>query len=710
MKNIEAFFSPESVAVVGVSEDPSKLGSVVFNNMIEAGYNGKLYPINPKHDSIFGFKAYPSIFSVPGEVDLVCIVVPSQYVIDVMKDCASKKVNAAIIITAGFKESGEAGQALEDEVVSIAREAGISIIGPNCLGVIVPEKGMNASFAASTPRHGNIALLSQSGAFGTAMLDMAIPSNMGFSHFVSFGNKADVDEIDLINTWLEDDDVKVIGAYLEEIKYGHQLLMDITGSKHKKPIVLLKPGQSNEAKRAIASHTGALAGSVETFKTAVAQNGIFEAKTIRQQFNMLLGFSSSHLPKGNRVAIVTNAGGPGIIATDSLVQHGFKMAEISHVSEEKMRKVLPPTASLHNPVDVIGDALADRYNVAVHALAEDQNVDAILVLLTPQLVTQIEDTVKVLINATKVYAKPIIPVFLGQKYTAPALARFFDNKQAAYSDIDDAVEVLSALYQFSMMLESDLEAVGNEKKNVLQLAGKGLYHNDLSTAKADGLTALSDDLIKKLMEEVGIELPMQKVCSSISQAKEFARSIYPVVIKAPNSAIAHKTDFKALYLNIKNEHELELNYAELEATIRSHAGISNPEILVQEMIKFEEQMFVGSNRDGEKNVYEKHKPGFGHLIAFGQGGIYTEIYKDISYALVPALKSEIEKALAKTKISKILDGARGKEPLAKSKVIEVIDAIQKLVLLYPEIISIDINPLVVTHDRVVAVDVKVFLG
>jgi acetyltransferase len=701
MNELDNFFAPKSVAVVGVSEDPGKLGSIIFNNLLDAGFKGELYPINPKYQELFWHKSYANISDIEGDVDLAVIVVPSKFVAAVMEDAGRKGVKSAIIITAGFKEIGAEGKKLEDEMLEIAKKYGIRIIGPNCLGIIAPEKGVNASFAASTPKPGNIAFLSQSGAYCTAILDMAIPTNLGFSHFVSFGNKSDIDEIDMLKMLSEDKDVKVIGAYLEEVKFGQEFIQTIHNAKVRKPTIILKAGQTEEAKKAIVSHTGAIAGSIQTFKTAMKQSGIIEANSLRDLFNLMMAFSWSKLPKGDRVAVVTNAGGPGIVATDLIIGSGMKMAEVSPESLEKLAKALPPTANLHNPVDVIGDALADRYQAAVQTMAEDDNVDAIVIIITPQLITQIEETAKIIINAIKVYNKPIIPILLGDKYMGPALSRFYDNKFAAYRDIKDGIDVLRELVNFHNYKATFDTAV-------LKETHKGKHHAEVAKF-IDSANALPDEVVKKLADEVGLVLPQQKLCASLEEAVDFCKEIYPVVIKASNAAIAHKTDFKALYLNLENESDLRAAYTVLEQTIKDKTGLTKIEILVQEQIKYEEQMFIGANRDGGEDVYDGQKPGFGHLIVFGQGGIYTEIYKDMGYALLPTAREYIAEELETTRVVKVLNGARGKDKLAKEKYIDAVMAVQRLVALYPEIKSLDINPLLITKDRVISVDIKIFV-
>lgn len=708
MSNLNSLFKPKSIAIVGVSQDPQKLGTILFSNLIDAKYPGKIFPVNPKHKEIHGYKSYSKISSIKEDVDMVCIAIPAPFVKDVIKDAGKKGVKTAVIITAGFKEVGGEGEKLEQDILKEANKFGIRILGPNCLGLITPSERINASFAASNPQEGEIAFLSQSGAFCTAILDLSKLKNVGFSHFVSMGNKADIKENEIFEYWMKDEEVKVIGAYLEEITNGRELIDMYEKQKEPKPLIILKPGRTQQAKKAISSHTGSLAGSIETFRTAINQAGIIEANETNHMFNLMMGFAWSKIPQGSRVAVITNAGGPGIVATDTLIEYGFQMAEISEKSKKEIKKHLPPTASLNNPIDVIGDALAERYKAPIEVLDKDDNVDAILVVLTPQLVTQIEDTAKLIINSTKLSKKPIFAVFLGGKYVADGLQRLWDNKVPGFRYIKNAVEVMSAMYKYGQKMKERKE--GCNKRNVLKYLNKGQYFKEMSKHLSDEPIALPDDLAAKMAEEAGIDIPRQILATSFNKAVEFASDKYPVVIKATTDVIAHKTDDKALYLNIYDEKTLKDNYKTLEKLLVSKFKQKHPQILVQEQIISKEELFIGTNRDGNIDVYNKDSIGFGHLIAFGKGGIYTEIYKDINYALTPACQKTIEQALDKTSVSKIIKGARGNDPLAYDKIIEAIKSVQRMVIMYPEIISLDINPILVTETRAVAVDVKIFVG
>ncbi|MBD3280403.1 hypothetical protein GF389_02675 [Candidatus Dojkabacteria bacterium] len=707
-KSLDKLFNPKSIAVVGVSEDPTKLGSVLYSNIIDSGYKGKVYPVNPKHDELYGVKAYHSVNTIRDKIDLVAIAVPAKFVIDVIKDAGKQGAKAAIVITAGFKEIGK--DELETELVKTASKYGIRLLGPNCLGMINPLADLNASFAASTPEKGDVSFLSQSGAFCTAVLDMAIEKNLGFSHFVSLGNKADIGELDLLDMWYKDDEVKVIGAYLEEISQGKDLLEMVRTHDNKKPLIMFKPGKSRHAQEAISSHTGSMAGSAETFQAAIRQNGIIESNEVNDMFYTMMGFSWAPLPKGPRVAVVTNAGGPGIIATDELVENGLEMAEISEKSKKAMKNFLPPTASVKNPIDVIGDALAQRYQAPIDILAQDENVDAILVILTPQLVTQIEETAKLIINSAKLYNKPIYPVFLGGKYAKMGLQRLYDNKIPAFIYIKDAVSVIRKMYEYSSFCGKQSEAAEKRKKSLVKIQGKGKYTKEMQKLVEKGMINPPEELVEKLAKEVELDLPGQIITSEIKDALHFAEDRYPVVAKATTKSIAHKTDVKALYLNIKTEAELSEKFEKLQSTIAKVSKEKNAEILVQEMIEADELLLIGANRDGSADVYESGSQGFGHLLVVGKGGIYTEVYKDIETTLVPSTREEFEKTLDRTRVSDVLRGARGMDKLAVKEVLDALEAVQKLVLLYPEIESLDINPIMVNKKRAVAVDLKIFLA
>ena len=707
---MEKFFNPSSVAIVGASANSDKLGHVILKNVIRGGFQGKIYPVNPKADEILGLKVYKKVSDIKSKVDIVCIVVPSNQVLDVVKDCTKKKIQGLVIISAGFSEIGPEGKLLEQKVQIIANKHNIRVLGPNCLGFINKHSNLNLSFAADSPVKGNIGFFSQSGAFCTAMLDMSIPKNLGFSHFVSVGNKSDVNELDLVEQFLEDDKVKVISGYLEDIVDGSLLIQKYEQSKNQKPLITLKAGQTEESKSAIESHTGAIAGSIDMFKTGVSQVGIIEAESTRKLFNYMMMFSWSKPMLGQKVAIVTNAGGPGIVATDSVVKRGLQMAKLSKNIQKKIKKFLPLESSSKNPVDIVGDAKADRYQYPIDILAKNDDVDAIMVLLTPQIVTQIEETAKIILNATQMYEKPIVPVFLGKKQTSVGTQIFYDNNIPVFTEIDDAVNSLKVLSDYTVRLENFCKRKVNKKWSKIKTLKRGKYSKELNKYIKKTPRILPDEITEKIANEVGFTLPDQIITKKFNKIKEFAKDKYPVVLKVGNEVIVHKTDLKGIYMDIQNEKDLEKAYRELSRNILKKLKKKTFTMVLQEQLRPKVEFFIGANRDGDSDVYKPDIPGFGHLLVFGKGGIYTEVFEDFSYVLVPASKEHIKKELEKTKVYQIISGARGQKPLNLEKVIEQIYKVQELTLLYPQIISLDLNPLIITEKDTIAVDIKVFIG
>lgn len=708
--DLSRVFNPQSIAIVGVSNDPRKLSSIFFTNLIDDGFKGKIYPVNPKYTELYGYKCYAKVSDIPDAVDQVAVLIPSDFVLDVVKDCAAKRVNNIIIISAGFGETSPEGKQLEKDIVRIANEAGIRVLGPNIIGVVNTHIKMNSSWMQLFPKEGNIAFLSQSGAFCTAILDTSLKRNLGFYNFCSVGNKADIDELDLISHWYKDSEASIIGAYLEEISHGYELMKFLNTSDKIKPVILLKPGKSQEAVKAIASHTGSLAGASETITAAINQCNIISADSSNELIDNLMTFSWSNNVKGNRVAVITNAGGPGIMATDAVIENRLEIAKLTEETIAELKKVLPEASNTHNPIDVLGDASADRYQHAADIVLKDPNVDVVLFILTPQYITEIEDTAKTIIRTKRFSEKPLFAVFLGQKYVDIGIERLCDAHVPAFNSIDSAARSIADLYVYSKFLaEKNLDTNKSLYSEFESNLFKGSFKDELESKLVENeVVRLSDDLTERISKEAGFDLPKQRLCLNIDDAKVFAEGIYPIVIKIPNEYLAHKTEEKAIVVNISTPQELEAAFNELTATLY-RLNLSGKPLLIQEMIRSEQELFIGANRDGSMNVYSSGKTGFGHLLVYGQGGIYTEIYKDLAHTLIPATREQIIKDFNTTKLSKIVSGARGKAPLPIEKIIDSIQATQKLLNLYPQIISLDINPLLITTDRVVAVDIKVYV-
>lgn len=698
---------PKSIAVVGVSKDITKLSSVIYNNILDSGYEGELHAVNPRYDDVFGKKCYKRVSDIEVSVDMAIFVIPAQFIIDELKDAVKNKfIKAAVIISAGFKEAGPEGIEKEKELTEISKKYGVRILGPNCLGYINTKADLNASFATSAPARGDIMFSSQSGAFCTAALDIAQERNLGFSHFVSYGNKSDINEIDLINFGLDDSTVKVLGAYIEEITDGRELYSLIKEGPQK-PVIILNPGKSEKAQKAISSHTGSMIQPTIFRNQALKQSGAMHVDRMDTMFDLLMTFSWSKPLRGKRIAIVTNAGGPGIIAADMLDEVGLEVADLAENTKDAMRKCLPKTACVDNPVDVIGDALAERYAAPLGVLEEDPNVDGILVVLTPQLITQIEETAKLIINHNKVSTKPVFAAFLGGKYVKSGVERLYDHRIPVFHFVENAVEAMKYMYEFysfdetQARLYSSIDAVKLSTKN----------KEEIKAVTKDEEKPLPEGLVEALAKEFSIDFPKQIISNDVAKVTKFAKDKFPVVMKVTTESVIHKTDAKMIYLNLKSEKEVKEAFVNIQAEVKKLTKAkADVDVLVQEMIVGGEECFVGINRDGTKGVYSsKDDTGFGHMIVFGKGGIYTEVYEDIASRLVPLTSAGIKEMVDSTKVSKILKGARTGNKLALKKVHELLANVQKMVVSYPEISSLDINPVIVTEDRAVVVDMKIFV-
>lgn len=701
MPKLQSLFSPKSFAVVGVSSQPNKLGSVVFRNILNAGFSGPVFPVNPKYEKVFGVQCYESVAKIKESIDVVVIAVPAEFVLDVVDDCVKKKVKYMVIISAGFKEIGEKGAVMEAKIRNIAKQAGIGVLGPNCLGYSVSDSYVNATFAALQPKPGSIAFLSQSGAINSALLDLAEERKLGFSHFVSMGNKMDLNEMDFLEEWLQDPKVKVIGMYIEQFIDGKDFV-DLIKRYPSKPIVILHPGETEASQKAMASHTGSLAGSSAIIRAALAQAGVVQVDSFEKLFNAMWLLSSSKMPKSNKVAVVTNAGGPGVMLTDMLVTAGLEVAKLDEATKNSLNEVLPEAASVENPIDLIGDALADRYEAALNILETDPNTDTILVVVTPQLVTQIEETAKFVIDHIKVSNKLILPLFMGGEYMESAIERFDLAEVPAFMYPEQAVNALAAITKY---------AEQSHKQGIkIKRVHTGKYQTEVAAATKQKLTALPQELTYKLAQEVGLDLPKQRIIKSFDEALGFVgESHFPVVLKALSEDIAHKTDLKALYLNIHNVNQLHSAFTKLSADIQAHTGKKSIGLLIQQQISGNEEILIGLNRDGGSDVYEQNGKGFGHLLVFGKGGIYTEVYQDIASGLLPLSRSELLGLVNKTKVAKIIGGFRGKQSLSMDKLLFTLDAVQTLAQKYPQIQSMDINPAMLTEKKCVVVDIKIFL-
>lgn len=694
---LKAFFSPASVAVVGASRNEKGLGHTVLKNMLEMGFPGPIYPVNPKADGLLGLKVYPDLVSIPGPVDLVVVVVPQPLVAAVLRDAVAKGAKGAVIITAGFREVGPEGLAAEKEITRIAREGGMRILGPNILGIIDTKSRLNATFAAAQPEVGDIAFVSQSGALLTAILDWAVSEQVGFSKIVSLGNKADLSEIDMFRAFRQDPDSRVVVAYLEGVTNGSEFRKAATALTKKKPLVIVKSGGTAAGSRAVSSHTGSLAGSEAAYDAAFKQSGILRAATMQDLFDISLAFAYQPLPAGKRLAIVTNAGGPGILATDACERKGLQLASFAPETIARLREHLPRAASVYNPVDVIGDAQADRYQVAIDAALADPNVNSLLVLLTPQAMTEIEKTAEVVVRAGQNGSKPVLASFMGGEAVAPGLQILREGRVPNYTFPERAVEALVAMDRYR---EWQLTP---EEQPVEMKVDREAAAEVIRRAREAGRTALGDLEARGVMEAYGLRLPGNKLATSANEAVQFAREIgYPVVMKIVSPDILHKSDAGGVRVGVQDDAEVLAAYKAIRANaLRYKRDADVWGVAVQEMVKPGREVILGVT----------HDPQFGHLVMFGLGGIYVEVLKDVSFRVAPLTPSQAETMVHEIRSFPLLAGVRGQPPADLAAIVDALLRVSQLVTDFPEIIELDVNPLVVNPagGGATAVDARIIL-
>ncbi len=684
---MDFIFYPKSVAVVGASTRPGTVRNDIFRNLLMNEFQGSVYPINPKSDHVLGVHCYGSLLDVPGPVDLAVLIVPAKAVMTVVDQAIEKGVKGLVIISAGFKEIGDEGAELEAQLSRQVHEAGIPLIGPNCLGIINtdPTISMNAAFGRKMPAAGNLGFLSQSGALCTSVLDYAEARHMGFSKFVSFGNKADVDEIDLLGYLAKDEKTKVIAMYLESISDGRRFI-ETAGNifwETGKPMICLKSGRSPEGAKAVSSHTGSLAGSDSVYDALLVQSGVQRVNTIAELFDNAALYTSQPLPKGDRVAIITNAGGPGIMATDAAVRHGLKLAEISEVTKDKLKPSLPSTASLHNPVDVIGDARSDRYKAAVHGVLEDENVDMGVVILTPQSMTDIEETASVVPEVIADIDKPVVCAFMGAKDVAPGVKILEAAGVPNYPFPEEAVKSLAAASRLVTLHEIPRREMV-ELENIDPGKAGRLLADALGDADEHYLTQAE---CRPILECYGFPLLASGVAHSPEEAAQIVGKMgRPTAMKIMSADVVHKFDAGGVLLNIEGEKGGKEGFERIVENVQKAVPGANVEgILIEEMAQEGVEVILGASRD----------PRFGPLIMFGLGGTLVEVLKDVSFRLAPMWRISAERMVRQIKSFTVLDGFRGAPPRDVASIVDTLLRLSTMTCNHPEIAELDINPLIV---------------
>ncbi|MEJ2702950.1 MAG: acetate--CoA ligase family protein [Sedimentisphaerales bacterium] len=694
--SLESFFNPKSVAIVGASHRKGKVGYEILKNMIDAGYKGKIFPVNPNAESIEGLACSPDLASIGQKPDLVIIIVPAKIVPSIMEQCASVGAKSVVIITAGFKEIGKEGDALEKQITTTARRAGIRIIGPNCLGVIAPANKVNASFGGALPAVGSIGYLSQSGALLTAILDMANANDIGFSKLVSIGNKADVDELDVIKALAEDSDTRVIAGYLESITNGNQFVREAERISHDKPILLIKSGGTDAGAKAASSHTGSLAGAEVAYESAFARAGIIRCTTIKQQFDYAQAFAHQALAAGPRVAVITNAGGPGIMAADAIEQQGLTFAKLTDQTVERLSSKLPAAANLYNPIDVLGDALADRYEFALNVVRDDPNVDIILVLLTPQAMTDPAATAESITRIAKeMPPKPILTCFLGADKVQEGVRILRRGNIPQIDTVESAVATAKVMADYARWRA--------RPKRVVKLfpVNRRKVENIIERHLRQGTREVAENESKEVLEAYGFVTPKGFIATTAEQAASIAEQLgFPVVLKIWSPDILHKSDVDGVQIGLSGTKAVKDAFDLM--MYRIPKKVPNAHILgvlVQEMCRSGIEVILGMKRD----------PHFGPLMMFGMGGTMVEVLKDVSFYLAPLTGAEAKQMLVSTKTYQMLKGVRGQEGVDIDAIAEGLQRLSQLVTEIEQIQELDINPYMVGPEGTVpiAVDARI---
>ncbi len=695
---LEPLFSPASVAVAGASSQPGKLGNIVLRKIIDFGYPGDLYPINPRADEILGLKAYPRVSDVPGPVDLVVITVAPNAVADVMLDAARAGAKAAVVLTAGFREVGPEGAAEEQKIADIAREAGMRLMGPNCVGVLDTESRLNATFMRGAAWPGNIGFLSQSGALGTAMLDWAEQVGIGFSKFASVGNKADITEVDVLEAWADDPRTRVIIAYLESITDGPRFMEVASRITKVKPVIVVKGGSTASGARAASSHTGALAGSDAAYDAAFKQCGVIRCHSMAELFELSMAFAHQPPPKGDRVGIVTNAGGPGVLASDATDRYGLRLASLAPETVAALRGCLPPTANFYNPVDVIGDADPARYRAALDLVLADPGVDSVVAIFAPQGVTEPYGVAGTIVDAARTADKPIIGEFEGGSAIDRVETILREGGVPNYRFPEQAVGVIRALGRYrAWQARPDDAAVGLDRD-------RAAVARLIAQARAEGMVNLADAKAREALAAYGLRVPQSQVVRFVEKALAAAERIgYPVAMKIVSADILHKTDAGCVRLGVADANGVRQAYSDILENARRYAPDAVIEgITVQEMLKAGKEVIIGITRD----------PQFGPLLMFGLGGIYVEVLKDVAFRVVPLTRLDTEEMVREIRAFPLLAGVRGEKPSDLSAVTDALLRTAQLANDFPEITEMDINPLMVYEEGrgAVAVDGRIILS
>ena len=685
----QALFYPKSIAIIGASRNIKTVGNDVVKNLVIQGFKGNVYPVNPKADILYGQKVHATVTEIPEKIDLAIIAIPAKFVPEALIQANDKGATAAIVISAGFKEAGNTE--LEEQVAKVCVERNITLVGPNCLGIINPEIKMNASFAGVMPIEGNVAFVSQSGALCTAVLDYAMDLHIGFSKFMSTGNKAVTDELALLKYFATDEKTKVIAMYVEQLENAPELISvvkKISLGENAKPVIILKSGTTREGSSAIASHTGALAGGDTAYDALFSQAGIIRANTIGELFDYVQVFSKSKLVPVENVTIVTNAGGPGVLTTDAVINSGLHLAKLEESTITKLQEFLPKAANTNNPVDVLGDAVGETYQKTLDVLVNDVNTDALLVLLTPQSMTEIRKTAHAVVHSHYYGQKPVLASFMGQETVHPGM-KIMQEAGVTTTTFPEAAAkalgVFSRFQKYSLREKSETLSFSDvEKQKVADIFAK---------AKQNGKTSFPEAEALEILQAYNFPLLKSAHAKSAKDAEQIAQKFVnelgsetTFAMKIVSQDILHKSDVGGVMLGVaatdiaKKSQELIARVAQNKLEARLDG------VLVMQM----------APKNGIEVILGVSKaPGLGTMIMVGLGGIYVEILKDVNFGYVPLTKNDVHRMITTLKSAKIFGGARGAQPSDIDQLVESVGRLAQLVTDFPEIAELDINPLMV---------------
>lgn len=705
---IDKIFNPSSIAIIGASERQETVGYALLTNLLTMGYEGQIYPINPKREQILGCPAYSSVNAVKAIIDLAIIATPAKTVPSLIEECGKLNIESVIIISSGFAEIGEEGLKLQNQIEQARQKYNMRIIGPNCLGVINPWIKLNASFAGKMPYNGKVGFISQSGALCTSVLDWAIMHHIGFSNFVSIGSTMDIEFADLIDYFSEDDKTESIILYIESIKKPEEFIKAARKFTRNKPIFAIKSGRFEEGSKAAASHTGALAGSDDVYDAALERAGIVRVQKVEDLINVAQSLSMQEIPKGNRLCILTNAGGPGVIATDALVERGGALAELSEETQESLNEALPPFWSHNNPVDVLGDAQADRYEKAVDICFKDPNNDALMIIFTPQAMSEPVPTARAVARLAKRYKKPIFTSWMGADYVAEGVRLLLSNGVPSYPTPEPAIDAFALMHRYQQLnYNLNLAEASNDeeyKHNLVLNPDITQYKKLIQKIKTDGERDFLNEVeAKALFEEYQIPTTKTQLATSPEQASQIAKTIgYPVVLKIQSPQILHKTDAGGVILNLKTEEQVEEAYSKIVHSAKNYDSKALIEgVTVQKMINLSGgiELIIGLKKD----------PVWGAAIIFGSGGVNVEILQDKAICLLPLNKTSAHQTIQKTKVYKLLQGYRGQIGADLNYLEDILVNFAQLVNDFPEIQEIDINPLIIKGSEGIALDARVII-